>query len=429
MADSITGTNIIDQLIDEVDGLGIKFTGTATASGVVVTTTDPVVGAGGADSPSTKFLNGFVYIPAETGADQVHTILSHATVEATGVTTFTVLGPNYDSTTTDGTMYLISIHPDTLRSLINDGLERIYTDFRAGIATGPDDGDFQADNTTSWPDSVQITVTKTTTSSEVFSGLKAGDLAYADDTGYTESTRINVGTSSQVLMWAIAKADVGEGWFKLGNASAVNIKTITFTQEIWLLLMAEAQIPATDEQVRIFWANDNDVFDNDVVHVQEAHVQRIGKALIKAPSWVDERFKQIGLSMGVPTTPGSEADTYEAEMIDYQRLQEGVDYRYQNRRGDLSPHHFQILREDVTRYPLFVEGQRPYSDFGTLTADTSTTTAPLHMIVARCKWLLSDRYPEFPGMKEDAERAIAGMAAIRQTEPPPERTKSRRMFK
>ena len=431
MADSLTGIQVIDQVIDDIpdNRLGYKFTGTATASGVIATTTDPRLGKGGADALTEKFLNWYLWIPEETGADQTHLILSHATVESTGVTTFTTLGPNYGSTTTDKTMYVLAIHPDQLIALINDALERVFTDYRVGIGTGPDDSHFQDDNTTSWAATSNVTVTKTTTASEVLSGVRAGDFAFSA-AGYSQSTLVNVGTSRNVMMWGIMKADVGTGTMRLVDASDNTLTGVDFTQEIWLLILKQYTNDTTDEAMRI---QIRGAANLDVVHVQEAHIVREGKSLFKAPSWLDERFKQIGLSQVELNTSGTETDTYEAEMLTYHRLEEGDDYQYVNRRGDVNPHQFQLLKSGLTNRPLFIEAKLPYSYFGTMTVagiETDTTTAPLHVLAARCVILLSEKFQAFDSINTAKfERLAAELEQVRHTRPAEPEIKSQRMFR
>lgn len=421
---STTWTAALDQLLDEVPGLGWKFVGTATQSGQVVTTNDPEVNRGGSQANTRRFNGAFLYIPSESGDDQIHNILSHSVAESTGVATITTMD-TYDSTTSDGTMYILAVHPDTLRALGNDALELEYTDFQVPLTSGPDDADMQADNTTSWPDTSNVTVTTQTTASEVAFGIRGKKAAYSD-AGYSQSTLGSVNSQrGNVMVAGIWKSDVGTNSLTLVKADDTEITSIDNTEEIFVCGYRSVTPGAEQIRIRLEGSAASDEGDwNAAWYVRE------DQTLFKAPSWVDDRFKQMGLAYAKFHDTVT-SDLYPYESMTLENLREGIDYRYISRKGDANPHQFEILSpgKAYLNRPMWIIGSRPYSDFSTFSSDSDSTDCPLQQLKERCKQLLGMRYgANFPGLEAEASRAIDNRAVLRQTEPPKQNYTVRRMM-
>ena len=202
MPTTVTGTVLLDQMLDDVPELGIKFVGTATASGQTVTTDNAIINRGGANKPATDLQGRFLYIPGETGDDQIHSITTVSVAASTGLTTITTLD-SYDSTTTDGTMYILAVHPDVLRNLFNDALELEYTDITLPLTPEIVDGDMQTSDVTNWSDT-NATGTKVTTASNVLYGIRGFRVALSGANGYSATAAASrIARGKTFRAWAI----------------------------------------------------------------------------------------------------------------------------------------------------------------------------------------------------------------------------------
>lgn len=412
----------LDQLLDEVAGMGLKFTGTATASGTTVTTTDPEIIKGTAGT-SYRFQQKFLYVSSATGADEVHAIVSH--VISGNTATITTLG-TYGSTYTNAACYILAVPPSQLMALANDALDLEYTDFQAPLRSGPDDADMQDSATTSWPDTSNVTMAVQATAAEVLFGTRSKSATFSA-AGYSQSTLVNVGTNKSILVWGIWKSDVGTNGFELVDSSGNSLASVTSTQEIWVMGKKELEVGVESVRIRLTGSAASDQGDWNA-----AVIVKTGDRLFKAPSWVDERFKaHPGLAASTFHTSATEADTWEAESMTLQLLEEGVHYRYITRKGDANPHQFEILDAGAQflSNPMWIVGGRPYSDFGTISTYSGTTNCPIQVWKERIKVLIGERWPQaFPDLASMASAKLAQREALRQTAPPEEQVVVRRMF-
>lgn len=427
---TVTGTQILDQLLDEVPqpSLGYKFAGTATAAGAVVTTTDPQINALGANGEAQRFGGRLLYIPSASGADQVHSI-TDISVSA-NTTTITTLG-TYGSTYTSVAMYILADHPDSIRNLINDALEQEYTDAYVPLAHGPDDYDMQAANTTSWPDSSNVTVTLNTTAPEVFMGVRGKKTAFSD-AGYSENTGfVRVRRDERVLFWGIWKADVGTITLQLVSRAGTVLDSIDNTSEAWMLGYKTVAIPSGVEEVTLRLAGSANGDEGDW---SAACITRLDNRRFNLPSWADTRGKLRGLAKLNHLGRGYDNYTYEAMDFEELVLTEGDEYRYLSREGDINPYQVVLTQQStwggLLSHPLFLVGQRPFSDYGTLTTDASTTTVPMRNIVTRAKYLLGERFPStWPGLKEQMAPQLSVLSTLRMTRRPKPAKHSWGMFR
>lgn len=417
---SITGTNIIDQLLDEIPGLGWKFTGTATSAGAVVTTTDPEINKGGSsEANSQRFTQSFLYIPSESGADQIHSITSISVSGAT--TTITTLG-TYGSTTTDGSMYILAIHPDILRALINDALELELTDITLPI-TPVADGDMQSSGVTDWTDS-SATSSKITTAANVLHGLRAMRVANSGSSGGTVSALHAVPRGRQVHVWAIGRADVGTAVLSVLDSSNNVLASASHTEENYNFIYLDVTPSVEEIKFKLggSGASDDTYWAGVGFYIPDSNI-------IELPSWADETFKIKAISRARFDGTTDAAEVYFASSREEAALTKDIDWRDTHEHASVHPHQLHLLRGSWTApWPFYIFGQRPFSDFGTLSADSSTTNCPLHVIIPRCKQLLAKRYQVFSEIGGDAEAQIVARTAARQTSKPPARRQVRRVF-
>jgi hypothetical protein len=417
---AITGTNIIDQLLDEVPGLGWKFIGTATSGGAVVTTTDPELNKGGSsDGNSQRFTQSFLYIPAETGQDQIHSITTISVSSAT--TTITTLG-NYGSTTTDGQMYILAIHPDILRALINDGLELELTDITLPI-TPITDGDMQTSGVTNWTDTSAVS-SKVTTAANVIHGLRAMRVANSGANGGTVSALHAVPRGRQVHVWAIGRADVGSAVLSVLDSSNNVLASNSHTEENFNYIYLD--FTPSVEEIKFKLGGDG---ASDDTYWQAVGFYMTDANIIDLPSWVDTTFKIKAISRARFEGSTDATDVFTAASREEAALIKDVDWRDTHEDVSVHPHQLHLLKKNlVGEYPLYIFGQRPFSDFATLAADTDSLNIPLHVIVPRCKQLLSKRYEVFSDLRGDAEAQIVARTSARQTSNPPMQRIIRRVF-
>lgn len=429
MTATCTGTTALDQLLDEVVGLGIKFTGTATASGQTVTTNSPIINRGGANKPPTDLQGRYLWIPSETGDDRVHSITTVSVAASTGVTTITTLD-TYDSTTTAGTMYVLAIHPDILINLLNDGLEVEYTDITLPLSADITDGDMQTSGVTNWSDT-NATSSKVTTAANVLYGVRGLRVLNSGANGYTATaaaSRIARGKTFRV--WAIVRADVGTAVLTVVDTSGNSLASVEYSEENWGLVWVDMSPGSTIEEVKFRLGGSG---ASDDTYWAAVGYYRPDEMNLDLPSWADAKHKVKALSVA-EFRGTTDSTAYQARSRSLRRLDEGVDWRYVNEGASLHPDYIELLRRDLlSDMPLYLTGTRPRSDFGTLTSGgdmSDTVYIELQVWKERAKQLLGERYPAaFPGMAEIAAGKLAQRETLRATEPPVEQVKVRRMFR
>jgi hypothetical protein len=411
-----TATTIIDQTIDDVEGIAWKFTGTATSGGATLTTTDAEINKLGANYNADRFNGHRLWIPTGTsGTDDIHTITSMSVSAAT--TTITTLG-NYGATYTNAAMYIMGPHPNVFLRHLNDALELAPVEAVVPLRHGPDDADVQTSATTSWT-GTNCTVAKQTTAAEVLWGQRSMSLTLTSASGYATSTTVRAGHSEQVYGFALAKADIGTGIFRLLDNGGNTLDSVSFTQEDWLYVRKSVSLGSDDEGVVIRILGTDNL---DQIDVQAAWVVRQNINRFQLPSWIDERFKLKGIEVACFRQAGSEDDTWLAQGVDTVSLTEGVDYRYINRQADANPYWVEILppAQHYMQYPMFLTvdcpASAPYGVSATFSAVTDTTNLPQKVAVAAFKCVLGRAYKrEFPTLQAEAEAEFRKLTEKRVT--------------
>lgn len=421
---AITGTNILDQLLDEVQGLGRKFTGTATNGGATVTTTDPEINKLGTLQPSTRFQGRFLYIPTGTvGTDDVHSIQTSSVSSATA--TLTTNG-NYAATYTSVNMYILAIHPNDLRRLVNDALELDLTNITLPLTYGTD-WDMQTSGVTNWTDT-NATSSKVTAVANVIYGVRGLRVLNSSSNGYSQSASTRITKNQPFVAWAIGRADVGTATATLVDGSGNTLTSLTSTEEQWVYMWDDVTPGSTAEEVS--WRLGGSGASDDT-YWAAVGIYKPDEAQIFLPSWVDEPFKLKALSRACFRGPTDDSRSWQAMSREMRKLNEGADYRVEIEHGSLNPAYVEIVDPGWRNWdsPYFITGMRPYSDFGTLGADTDSVYAPLHVVIPRAKYLLGDRYSQaFPDVKMQAMSELAVRAASRRTETPKPTYRVNRMF-
>lgn len=426
MTATCTGTAVIDQLLDEVQGLGVKFTGTATASGQVVTTNNPIINRGGSNKPANDYAGRLLYIPSETGDDQVHSIKSVSVAESTGITTITTLD-TYDSTTTNGTMYILSLHPDALRNLLNDSLELEYTDITIPLIADVVDGDMQTSGVTNWSDT-NAQSSKVITAATVLYGIRGLRVALSGANGYSETAAASrIVRGQQFRAFAIGRADVGSAVMTVVDTSGNTLASASSTEENWNLIWVDVSPGSTVEEVKFRLGGSG---ASDDTYWACVGFYRVDDLIIDLPTWADAKHKVKAISTA-NFRGATDSTAYQALSRSLHRLDEGRDWRYVNEGASIHPYYIELMnRNFLDEWPIFITGSRPRSDFGTLSADSDTCYIELQVWKERAKSLIGRRYPTaFPGLEGEGSRGIAERAALRETSPPEPAITVRRMFR
>ena len=376
MSTTITEATLVDQVIDEVPGLGWKFVGTATSGGATLTTTNAEINKLGSNYDTNRFAGHFLWIPSgSAGTDDIHSITTMSVSAAT--TTITTLG-NYGATYTTAAMYILAIHPDVFRRLLNDALELEYTDYLAPLSHIQGlDHDMAASGVTNWTDS-SATSSKVTTVAAAYEQIRALQVANSGANGYSAGPAMQVTSNGQYLFWAIGRAASGTAQAILRGAST-DLETLTTTESRYQYMWAQGNFNG-DESVTVRLGSTG---ASDTSTWAGYALQPLDDSLFLLPSWADERFKVKSIMRGYfGFSSGSNSmDAYSRELVP---LTEGIDYTFQTSYSAVNTGALQIDKRWLS-YPLWIKGSRPLSDLGTFAAPTDTTFGALHVLVPRVK--------------------------------------------
>ena len=434
----------VDQLVDDVEGAGLKFTGTYTSSGLIFTTTDPEPARGGDVTASTRFKGAFAFFPSATSANKIRQIVSHTT--ATGTATFTTTGPNYNATGTSVVGYLLFEHSDILRNYANDALEHSRVEVRVPLMHGPASGDMQGDDVdTDWTET-NATDTVQTTSSEVFQNAQS--LVVTDSGsagGYTQSALERIGQGRTVTMFGIVKSDTGTSTLIALDGSGNEQDSVLTTQEEWMLLKKRVTFDAADEQIRLRLEGTTASAEGDW---QAAWYVKEDVPMFSAPAWFTERHRIIGIQRKTAMIAGSEADTWYAGSGEYVSLRGNDDpdpqYKVYRYGADASRWQIAILDKSLLTEPLYIlvdaPWSAPYGTDATFSSDTSTTNMPQDEFMAAWKVEIAKAKNEFdpvtklfdrgkfPGLHSAALNDLAKVSRTQENPQPATEQITRNMF-
>lgn len=413
-----TYSQIRAQLMDDLDGYDFGFRFTASGgSATTVTSNDSRI----RDSRlgTNQYEHAYIFRPSlgTSDADGIRTAgdLASGSLSQTGA--------NWSVSPSNGdTIELMALNPIVLQNLINDALELEYTEWEGPLVAGPTDNDMESssawDGTVSGTSASNATVTKQTTAAEVFSGQRSTRAIATSAGGYVQAALTPIRQGASVLYWAVFKSDIGETTMSLLDGSGNEVDAAPgITEEQWTYVRRIVQTGSTVEQVRqrFTLTTSADEADIDMVGIQPYAENRI-----YLPSWANEpwKVKSVGfLTFGDALTTNSSGDAFNAASMRINRLNP-ADWRYAWNPQSSNAAYIELKDRNITQYPLWITGMRPWSDFVTLSTDSGETNCPLHVIVKRVKLLLGMRYPQrFPGLADLALTELRAMNDPRMNPP------------
>ena len=420
------------QLYDDMaeEGLGFSFTAVTGYAATTITTADPRFMFGGAAASAERYRGGYIYRRLRAVGEQIR--MANSLTNTSSLATLTHFGPDW-STLTDTDAEMVAMDPDELHRIFEDALDELMAPCPVLLAHGPADWDMQASTTGEWDAGLtNATFAAQTTSSEVFRGARSKVLTLTGAAGYTEAdSLVRFGQGQQGSAYAIVKADIGTGIFRILDQGGNTVESVSFTQEQWLLIKKHFTLGADDEGARIRILGTDNL---DAIDVQMAGVVRRNEPFFYMPSWYTDKMNLKGVSRIASAVAGRETDTSLAGSIQWESLSEGTDYQKVSAQADANPFGVQILNTALMNEPLFLMIECPYSaPYGVaapFTAETDETDCPLDLLLAQVKILLGGRYPKkYPTLK--AIGAAEKVAALKeQTVPlPPRRSGFGRAFR
>lgn len=163
-------------------------------------------------------------------------------------TTITTLG-SYGATYTNAAMYIIGIHPNVFRRLLNDALELEYTDHVAPLSHIQGlDNDMAASGVTNWTDS-SATSSKVTTVVASYESIRALQVANSGSGGYSAGPAMQVNSAGSYLFWAIGRSASGTAQATLRGAST-NLVQLETAQSRYQYLYSQGNFNG-DESVTV----------------------------------------------------------------------------------------------------------------------------------------------------------------------------------
>jgi hypothetical protein len=429
MAVTTTWETILDRLLNEVQGLGLKASGTATSATQTVTTVDARIAAGGDNQVSTRYEGRFLYIPSATAANQLRSILNIDTVESTAVTTITV-ADTYDATFTDVSFYILADTPSALLAIANKALQGLHFDGESPLAHGPLDHDMQVSGASNWT-ATNSTAAKVTTAASVWSMAQAMTVTDGGSGGgYVESALNPVTAGESVMIHLIAK---GDGRLEVLDASSNELASMEFDSETWTYGWYQLSVDVS--QIKFRLVSDD---ASGVTTWQGAWFTR-EESLFRLPTGLSgNRISIEGLSVArfwETTTGEGVGQWYAGDSPLYTSLKRGTDWQAPPRKGDANPRLIRLLRGMSRSEPLFVLSKSPYSaPYGiasTLSTLASTTICPEDLIVAKMKEIIGKQYAEvWPQMAEEGRAELVAQLATyeEEGERPPEYSGFSRAF-
>lgn len=316
-------------------------------------------------------------------------------------------GANYaDTTATDELieMWRGGVRRTTdVRDAINRALDHVYLTTNVALSELSDvDGDMALSTDTNWTD----VLTPTTSAKSVVArrtpyGFRSYNLIGNAAGEGTQSATKAVRSSRLVKLFAIGSANVGTaslGLYDVTNSADLGT-AITHTEEAPMLMefpftdvgstckeVAARLLGTVSASADIFW--------------NQAWMYREGQRNFPFPSYASEHYLTPNIYYAVPHDQAA-AHVWSADSMEFVPLVEGKHYRLEFNQSDAAPNRIHLLDECPNldfQYPFFVQARRPYSDLGTLSAESDTTTCPLNLIIPVAKMELLRAINQRPGV-------------------------------
>ena len=315
---------------------------------------------------------------------------------------------------------ILGIHPADLMGCLNTAQRKQYEEALVILNAGTDldmetQGTAYWDGTSGGSSTSNVTVTKTTTPANVYSGKQALLLTATGANAFCRGEMIRVTGAKSVTVAPIMRADVGKVTFKLWdptNSQYVG-QSIVYTGEEFAAFPVSYSVPSGCEHLQPHFllegASDIAVvdcvfgpFDSD-------------KSVFRLPQWMNETYKLPFIRRSTfRSSISGVGDGYDA----FSRVFDG-DYRlgqeYQVEAHNSASNAQTLSFENGVRVPtqtiLWLAARRSLADNEPLLYPSSVTTAPFEQVMAYICWeiadLLEGRHPtdpRWPRLK--AEQAI-----------------------
>lgn len=346
-------------------------------------------------------------------------LLAHTGASYSDTTTLTAINILYDGVRSD-----VDIVP-----AINRALEWCYAQEVVPL-TLVADGDMQASGTSSYTGS-SATLSKDTGAANVFQGRQALKIVTTAQNGYAESTAIPVREGEMVYVAAIGIVSTGQLTIEIWDqTNSVALATNVIEGEAKpQLLWNRVGVGQTTKNITIRLIGSS---ASNTLYISTLWAYRILDRRIYLPAYTNERFK-IGalvrarfLTPGGDVSPASTGNVLDAFSIDPEEMPQ-TSYQFLFANAEANPYAVQMNDPwgYLDHYPLMIQVKRPYSDYGTLSAGTDSTTAPMHLIKAAAKWQLmlslQNRIPDGQQKLAAALQEFQQASAVRAWEGPAKR--------
>lgn len=399
---TITRAALRAEMYNQIPGLG--FTGTADAFGNT-TLTDTFNFQDTTLAPNA-YRGFYIYRPSFSTDD----MLKKATtlVNTTGVISHG--GFNYSNQDAGAYEIVGLLHPAELNSCLTRAMTRIFFETQVVLSgVGPHgitDGDMETAGVGSWTaSSGSITLSKSTTAANIYSGTQSLSMSGTVAGEYAESAEMAVQPNTWLYVSTVVRSNAGSrGTFSLSIKDIMNsnniLGTVTCAEVNWSHLWTRVLLPAgcTRIIVRLTLVSPAVIsaigyWDHVIAYPQDG--QRYS-----APAFVTEQFNFLKLREAVynkvisSQATGGYDNALSRSWKDW--LQPSM-FSVDPFTIDANPYLINLTKP-VPAAELWVEGKRPYSDIEPLTAsDTSTTKAPPRLVYAYAKqelgMVLHKRYP------------------------------------
>ena len=322
-------------------------------------------------------------------------------------------GADYADTTTTNEVIEFWLHgvrfdKDVLPT-INRSLEDVNFDTFFPIShMGDLDGDMFVSTDTDWTNvGTPTTSEKDTTARRTPYGVRNYHLVNDAANEGTQSATVGGIAGRLVSMFAIASCNAGTAslrGYDVTNGADFDLAAVTSSEEEPVFLFyRNAEVPASCTEIAarmLGTTSSSDVYWNGLWLYKHDNLR------VDLPSYINERFKAPRIFEARPRVSTAD-DVYPAGSLEFVPLREKVDYFYVTAHNDANPHAIMMADGWAYNYPLYVQARLPYSEMGALSADTDTTTAPLHLVVPRIKLELLNNLYQFKLPEARYRRLIA----------------------
>ena len=337
-------------------------------------------------------------------------------VPSTGVLSHT--GLNYSDTTVGSEIVELWYHlkggfrPDQeVLDALNRSMEFIFFDtcYEALSHIHHLDGAMLLATDTDWTDvGTPTTSAKATTARRTPFGLRSYQLVADAVNEGTQSATIPWDAEEDISAWTIASADAGTSSIQPYDvtASAAFGTAVTYSGEEPMFLKQDwVSVPTSSEEgaVQLLGTvNPSTVFFNGL------WLYKRNQLRIELDAHVNDGFEVIDIYQAVVQNEVA-TNTYRAQGVKLKKVPKS-EYDVLISSPGAVASAIQFRNNSWFDYPLLMQTRRPFSDATTFSAESDTTTAPLHLLIPRFKIEILDTcvdrasYPNWDYERVKAER-------------------------